>query len=172
MTSDQMKTGSAVLSAVVIPVLLAWLGQTYTQAQKERDVQAQFVKIAVDILQSPPTPDNRNVRDWATQIINRYSGVPLTAEAKRDLIDSVPISALEFGLKVAGKLPQSDLAQTQTELGLLGLYQGPVNGLADDATVKAIIAFQKSRGIISDGALGPQTRTMIHRAAQDAQSKP
>jgi peptidoglycan hydrolase-like protein with peptidoglycan-binding domain len=127
---------------------------------------------AVDILQSQPSQNNRNVREWATQIINRYSGVPLSTEAKRDLIEKVPITALEFGQKFAGSLSPNDISKAQEDLRTLGLYKGAITGTADGATVKAIIEFQRNEKMPADGALGPATRSRLHdRATQGIERK-
>ena len=99
MNLEKAKTAITLMSAVFIPIALAFVGNNYTQAQKERDIQAQFVKIAVEILQAPPTQENRNVRDWATQIINKYSGVPLSNAAQKDLVESTPINSLDWQIK-------------------------------------------------------------------------
>jgi len=80
------------IAIVLIPVVVALIGHSYTKALKEREIQLQFVKIAINILQSKPTEHTRNVREWATQVINLYSGVPLSKDAKRDLIEKVPLS--------------------------------------------------------------------------------
>ncbi|OPY67636.1 MAG: putative peptidoglycan binding domain protein [Syntrophorhabdus sp. PtaU1.Bin002] len=162
---DKFKTVVTLISAVIIPLVVAFLGNNYTQALKEREVQAQFVKIAVDILQSQPSEHNRSVREWATQIINRYSGVPLGREAKRDLIEKVPISATEFGQKFAGSLSSDDISKAQEDLRTLGLYKGPITGTADKATIKAIMEFQKSEKLPADGALGRLTKARLQERA-------
>lgn len=164
MDIEGAKTVITLLSAVIIPVLLAYLGSRFTNVQKERDIQAQFVKIAVDILQAPPTRENKNVREWATQIINQYSGVPLSSEARRDLIENVQISALEFGLKYAAKAPSATVDKVQDALRQLGYLTGPATGSADQAMVEALIAFQREHGMVADGALGPQTEAAIFAA--------
>lgn len=166
MNLEEAKTIITLVSAIFIPLVLAFVGHNYTQAQKERDIQAQFVKIAVEILQAPPTPENRNVRDWATQIINKYSGVPLSGAAQKDLVESTPINSVDWQIKYAfEKVPKSDLTQIQEDLKLIGLYKGEISGNADEETVRAIMAFQKQNGLAADGALGPQTSKKIRDAA-------
>lgn len=158
---EKFKTIVTLISAAIIPLVVAFLGNSYTQALKEREVQAQFVKIAVDILQSQPSQHNRSVREWATQIINRYSGVPLGTEARRDLIERVPISATEFGQKYAGSLSSDDISRAQEDLRTLGFYKGPINGNADKATIEAIMEFQRSEKLPADGALGRLTKARL-----------
>lgn len=64
-----------------------------------------------------------------------------------------------FGL-FAIALPQrleADMIEAQEALADLGLYEGPVNGVATDATVKAIRRFQIRNGLPVTGALDSET---------------
>lgn len=171
MDLESTKTIATIVSAVVLPVLIAFLGNNYTQAIKEREIQAQFVKIATDILQAQPTPENANVREWATEVINRYSGVPLSAKAQEDLIRNVPMSAMAVGMKLTGRLPRDEIIQTQNDLRELGYYEGESTGTVDEATVKAIIEFQKEKGEFPDGALGPRTKASIRESFEKMSDK-
>jgi peptidoglycan hydrolase-like protein with peptidoglycan-binding domain len=42
-------------------------------------------------------------------------------------------------------------------------YKGQITGIADKETVKAIMDFQKSERIPDDGALGPRTKSRLHK---------
>lgn len=170
MNLEELKTTITLMSAVVIPVVLAYLGNRYTKALKEREVQAQFVKIAVDILQAQPTQDNRNVRDWATQIISRYSGIPLSPNAQKDLIENIPMTAMDLGMKFNADQPVREITKVQEDLRTLGFYKGEATGTVDQATVAAIIELQKAKGAFADGVLGPQTRALIKESVADMKS--
>jgi peptidoglycan hydrolase-like protein with peptidoglycan-binding domain len=50
-----------------------------------------------------------------------------------------------------------DVAFLQVLLGRLGLYTGPVDGIYGPTTVAAVVAFQRSQGIVADGNVGPVT---------------
>lgn len=56
-------------------------------------MQAKFVELGVTILQAPPTDAAKNLRDWATEVLNRYSGVPLDKATRDDLIASFALPA-------------------------------------------------------------------------------
>jgi hypothetical protein len=43
------------------------------------------VELAVSLLSQPPSQENRNLREWAIEVMDRYSGVPLSDKAKEDL---------------------------------------------------------------------------------------
>ena len=80
-----------ILSAILVPAAIALVGHWYTSAISEREVQAKFVELGVTILQAPPTNASTNLRIWATDILNKYSGVPLNKATKKDLIESVAL---------------------------------------------------------------------------------
>jgi predicted chitinase len=88
---EMAKTVSSVASAVIIPIVLLIVGNQFSGAIKERELQGKFVELAVSILREKPSEETRNLRDWATQVINRYSGVPLSAATKKDLIENTPL---------------------------------------------------------------------------------
>ena len=171
MTEDRLnllKTLSAASAALVIPIALAYIGNQYTSALKEREIQAQYVKLAVDILQGTPAEGNKSVRTWATKIINKYSGVPLGAEAEKALIETVPIAPSIDNRFVAARTPDG-IKEVQTLLKQLGFYAGEVTGVGDDATIDAIKAFQADNDIVPDAILGPRTLARLReRAAQQA----
>ena len=49
------------------------IGNIYTKTLKERELQGKFVELAVQILNSEPNPEAKNIRSWATKVINVYS---------------------------------------------------------------------------------------------------
>jgi hypothetical protein len=88
-----MNAISGLLAAVCIPVVLALVGQYYTSALKEREIQGHFVELALSILKEPPRPEARAVRLWALKVVDKYSGVPLSDSARSELADSVSLPA-------------------------------------------------------------------------------
>lgn len=82
---EKLRAISAIIAAVVIPIVVAVVGNMYTSALKEREIQSRFVELAVNILKELPDDSNRSIRIWAIQVIDQYSGVPFDQEAKRAL---------------------------------------------------------------------------------------
>jgi predicted chitinase len=99
------KSVSAIASAVVIPVVLLLASNEFSRAIKEREIQGKFVELAVNILREHPSEDTRNIRGWATQVINAYSGVPLSEKTKNDLIENAPILRYEGRLDLGNTRP-------------------------------------------------------------------
>lgn len=88
---EKLNSVSAAVAAVLIPVVVAFIGHGYTKAIKERNLQGRFVELAVSILREKPTETNANLRTWAIGVIDKYSGLPLTDPAREDLIRRTPI---------------------------------------------------------------------------------
>jgi hypothetical protein len=104
---DKLKAVAGAASAVVIPVVLLVVGNNYSAAIKQREIESQFVELAVAILTEEPAPETENLRTWATEVINRYSGVQLPEQTRRDLIDRVRLTAS----------PGIAISRTQTTAG-------------------------------------------------------
>lgn len=88
---EKAKTISSIASAIVIPLVLLWVGNGYTTALKERELQGKFVELAVQILREDPDKQEDGLRDWATQVITKFSGVEFSAETKKALIERTPL---------------------------------------------------------------------------------
>lgn len=54
-----------------------------------------------------------------------------------------------------------DVEKVQSRLHQWGYYSGPVDGVFGQATVDAVILFQKRNGITPDGVVGPDTANAI-----------
>jgi GH25 family lysozyme M1 (1,4-beta-N-acetylmuramidase) len=78
---------AGVISSVVIPLL----GFTYASKDKEREVSKDFVEIATKILSESPSPENKPLREWAIDLINSYSTVKLSDDARNALLNKQPI---------------------------------------------------------------------------------
>jgi len=88
---EKLSKLSAILAAVVIPIVIAVVGQEFSQSLKTREIQGRFVELAIEILKQEPTPQTESLRKWAVDVIDRYSGVPIQKAAKADLIEKVPL---------------------------------------------------------------------------------
>lgn len=86
-----IKIVSSSIGIIAIPIVLAIIGNQYNKSIKEREIQGKFVELAVQILDKKPTEENVNIRKWAAEVINKYSGVKLSDSTKNDLIERVPL---------------------------------------------------------------------------------
>jgi hypothetical protein len=88
---DKLKALSMAFAAVLVPIVLAVVGSGYNRAIKEREVQGKFVELAVSILTRDPSDPERDLRIWATGIIDAYSGVRLGDTARADLVERIAL---------------------------------------------------------------------------------
>lgn len=96
------------VSAIIGGSAVALFG--YLGTSREMDVK--MVEIAVGILAREPTPPIRPAREWAVDIINEYSNVSLSPQARAALLEN-QIDAAGFA---AVQATTRDLAKTQLEL--------------------------------------------------------
>lgn len=158
---ERAKTSSGIVAAIIIPVVVLVVGNRYSAAIKERELEGKFVELAVSILKEQPDKQSRSLRDWATQVITRYSGVPLSEEAKKELIETTPLPG--------GSLAVRDV---QAMLAELGYYSGPVDGIIGPALRLSVSKFQSDNKLSADGIMGPQTvNLMIEKYNAVRQSK-
>ncbi|ULN63143.1 hypothetical protein MID13_09380 [Vibrio gigantis] len=101
---EKLRVTSSVIAAVVIPIVLLFVGNEFTTATKERELQGKFVELAAQVLREAPREETTNLREWATDVINLYSGVQLSAQTQRDLIEqtSFPIVSAAPPIKYFG----------------------------------------------------------------------
>ena len=82
---EKLKVLSTLIATLAIPVVLAFVANSFSKDQKEKEIGMRYVELAVQILRSEPNPETKALRTWAISIIDHYSQVPLPAEAKNEL---------------------------------------------------------------------------------------
>ena len=91
---EKLKILSGVASVIVIPIVLLVIGNDFSAATKERELQGKYVELAAGILREAPSPETANLRSWATEVINQYSGVPLSPQTRKDLIETTVLPSV------------------------------------------------------------------------------
>jgi len=74
---------AAVASSILIPAAGLWLADH----QQRDEINKEFVKLGIDILSKPPAATGKPdpVREWALQVVDRYSEVKLSPAAQQML---------------------------------------------------------------------------------------
>lgn len=80
---EKLPVISTFLASVLIPVVLAFVGHALTTAMKQGENRVRYSELAISILKEEPSDSNRDVRGWAVEVINRYSGVQMSARTKK-----------------------------------------------------------------------------------------
>lgn len=78
---------------IAIPIVVLILGQIFSESIRQGESRAKFVELAVEILKTDPktTATTPGLRDWAIDLINKYSEVPLPQRLSDSLLkNSVP----------------------------------------------------------------------------------
>jgi len=92
---QKLETLSKVCAAVLIPLAIAYLGNQVSAANKQRDSETKFVELATAILAKDPkeaaSPESKGLRRWAVAVINKFSGVPFSADTAEALIQSTQL---------------------------------------------------------------------------------
>jgi hypothetical protein len=82
---EKAKAASTIVAALAIPIVIAYLGNSLSQAQKQEELAVRYVELAIGILRSEPTNDTRALRTWAVTVLGHYSQVPLSPEVQDEL---------------------------------------------------------------------------------------
>ena len=110
---QKLEVLSKVAAAVLIPLAVAYLGNQVATANKQRDSETKFVELATAILNKEPgahqTPESKNLRKWAVDVINRFSGVPMSEATAEALIQTTALPQLT---PAAAAAPAHDPAGT------------------------------------------------------------
>ena len=93
---QKVRVTSVLIASVLIPIIVAFIGNSYTKAIKDNEIGVRYVELAVKILAEKPGSEsegnedsngleNKAVRKWAAEVINHYSEVKLSADAMDEL---------------------------------------------------------------------------------------
>lgn len=76
----------AISVAAIVP-LVGWFGHQVNITVKERDAQIKTLELAMGVLAQDPatSPETPELRNWAMDVVDAYSGVPLPAPARKEL---------------------------------------------------------------------------------------
>lgn len=112
---QKLEVLSKVAAAILIPLALAKGANDLSQSNKQRDIEAKFVELSTNILSKEPSPtqsaDAKSLRKWAVDVINKFSGVPLSAQAEQSLIEreALPLPPPVTTPAAAAAAPGSDV---------------------------------------------------------------
>lgn len=87
---DKIQVMGIAVGAVALPIVVAFIGNSFSSATKEKEIKLKTVEIAVDILSQDPNTNSHlpYLREWALKVVDQYSGIPLSEEARRELMNN------------------------------------------------------------------------------------
>jgi hypothetical protein len=76
------------VAALALVSTLATANFTYTNRNRELDIE--LVKLGVAILRvDPKETQTQGAREWALDVIQKFSGVPFTPDARKELLELI-----------------------------------------------------------------------------------
>lgn len=82
---DRVEKVSKILSLVAIPFILGIGGWKFQDTLSQRNVDAEYVRLALSILTKPASEVDPKLKSWATALLNERAPVGLPAETKEQL---------------------------------------------------------------------------------------
>ena len=85
---DKAAVLGTLFAMLMVPLILALYGNIINASLRRSESQLRMVELAVGVLRESPAdaPDSTDLRRWAVAIIDQYSEVPLTDNARETLI--------------------------------------------------------------------------------------
>jgi peptidoglycan hydrolase-like protein with peptidoglycan-binding domain len=186
--SDSRRSGtiwialSIVFAAIVIGGALLWVNRTPAPAETKPAATAPAGEKPATSSTSTPKIIERSERAKNLQRelkrLGFYSGAidgvygPATTDAVKKLQAKLGVEATgifnpataEAGV-AQGYFKKSDTVMSmQVALTTLGYYDGEINGLYDEATEKAVKAFQEDHNMKADGFFSPELGSELEKA--------
>ncbi len=85
MSKQEWREWIHTIGVVLIPVAVTVIGVVFANSNATREVNAKMIDVAARILSDPPNDSNRTIRQWAAEMMKRYSEVPLSFSAESTL---------------------------------------------------------------------------------------
>src|ERR1700682_2654185 len=82
---ERLEIIARIASSIAIPVVLATVGWFVQRSLAESNSRQEYVKVAVSILNGSIDSKEAPLRDWAVQVLNRYSAVKLDSRTQQAL---------------------------------------------------------------------------------------
>ena len=105
-TWEKARTVATLVASVIIPLVVVAVTQMYTRADAQRQREARYVELAIEILRENPRDETQAIRNWAIEVMGAYSPVKLPATALEELkVEPIRIqAALDGNLKSSTEL--------------------------------------------------------------------
>ncbi len=125
---DKISTTSNLISAVLIPIVLGYIGNSVSLALKESDVDLKLVELAVDVLKQEPEQGDSSLRIWAIAVLNEKSPIPIETKVQESLVKR-PILSPMINPSPRTRLEYPRISDNETREGVFIL--SVLNGAGD-----------------------------------------
>ena len=73
-------------AAILIPILVVWLGNKLSSTFKEKEIRLKYIEMAIDVLKEKPEDKDLDIRQWAIDVISEYSEIEIPKTAQNRLL--------------------------------------------------------------------------------------
>jgi hypothetical protein len=77
-----------IIAYVTVPIIVAVLGHLVTRSVATQNLARDYVGLGLGILAGRRSAENAHLHDWAVQILQTYSPIPFSADAKKELMET------------------------------------------------------------------------------------
>ena len=83
------------LASIAVPIVVGVVGNEYAKAQKNTEIAARYVELAIGVLRQDPSGETAALRTWAVSVVDHFSpvrlgdGVQAELEKRRLAVDAV-----------------------------------------------------------------------------------
>jgi hypothetical protein len=85
---ERIQSYATTFSLIFIPLIVAAISAFVAYKQNNNQNATEYIKIGVGILTAKPDENSKQTREWAIELINNYAPVKMSAEAKKELINT------------------------------------------------------------------------------------
>lgn len=140
---DVLEQWSKILAAIALPVAIGIATSVYTVVKDQASVRLEYVKLAVEVLKFDPSKNAPGLRDWSLAILDKYSGVPLSAQAKESL-KSQPLLPVDPSSPEDRELMKRDQATANTAAASVTAWGNA--HCPSDAVAKSSVTYSSEYG--------------------------
>lgn len=136
MNIEKLESISKIIAAVFIPLAIAFMGNELSIINKKKDTETKLVELATTILTKEvdrKSTESQQLRQWAVDVINTYSGVKMSEETRTALVtrislphnrtgadDSASTFAVVFGADKTVDAAKHEVTVTARQAGVKG----------------------------------------------------
>lgn len=141
MTDRRTNLWAAVITALAA-LLGAAVGSTVTYLTQDRATDVRLLELGVQILQENPKGQNRALREWGLQLMERYSEEDLPPDLRESLRDSLSLPAAVQSIKSLSQIAEAMGPVSVDEQGRItaqGVGRGTVIVRSDESADTAVV---------------------------------
>jgi hypothetical protein len=78
---DKMHASATLIASVFVPLAVAFVGSSYTNAMKEAENKLRYVELAIGVLRAEPSRETDALRGWAVEVLSSQFLSPYSPRA-------------------------------------------------------------------------------------------